>query len=142
MRLPLSFRLYPSRSAAAALILIHGLAVAAIAICQFALIARVFLLVLLAFSMARGLRLHALRLGSGAVIALTLRDGGELELEYGDGCRIATQVDPSSTVWHWLMALRLRQERRYRSLFLLSDMLDEESWRCLAVHLRATKVEN
>ncbi|WP_343213233.1 protein YgfX [Georgfuchsia toluolica] len=137
----LFLRLHPSRSAAAALILIHGLAVAAIAVSQFALAARILLLVLLAFSMARELWLHALRLGPGAVVALSLRGEGELELEYGDGRRIATRVDPSSTVWHWLMALRLRQERRSRSLFLLPDMLDDESWRRLSVQLRVGKLK-
>ena len=122
--------------------MIHGFAVAAIAVSQIALAVKLLLLVLLALSLAQGLRAHALRIGHGAVLALTLREGGELELEYGDGRRVVTQIGSSSTVWHWLVALRLSQERRCRSLFLLPDMLDDESWRRLAVHLRASKPES
>ncbi|MFY9329033.1 MAG: protein YgfX [Georgfuchsia sp.] len=138
---PQYLRLHSSRLAAAALAVVHGLAIAAIAVSQFALAARILLLMLIAVSMARGLRLHAQRSGPSAVVGLTLREGGEMELEYGDGRHIATRIDPSSTVWHWLMALRLRRENRCHSLFLLPDMLGEESWRRLAVYLRASKPE-
>jgi hypothetical protein len=119
--------------------MIHGLAVAAIAVSQIVLPVKFLLLVPVALSLVQGLRTHVLRRGRGAVLSLTLREGGELELEYGDGTGVATRIDPSSTVWHWLMALRLRHETRRFSLFLLPDMLDAESWRRLAVLLRSAK---
>jgi Membrane-bound toxin component of toxin-antitoxin system len=137
MRLPLAIRLSRSRSAAAALTVIHGLAVAAIAVSQFSPGIKIPLLLLVAFSMAQGLRTHALHEGGSAVVAIILREGSELELEYANGRRIATRVDPSSTVLHWLMALRLGADNKRLSLWLLPDMLDAGSWRSLSVFLRA-----
>lgn len=134
--------LHPSHLAATTLSAIHGLAVVAILICPITLITKALLLGLLAFSVARGLRTHAWRFGRAVVTVLTLREDGDVELEYGDGRRIVTRVDASSTVLHWLMALRLRHQGRRLSLLLLPDMLEAESWRRLTVLLRSSKADS
>lgn len=140
--LPLSLRLRPSRFAVMVLAVIHGMAIAAIAVSYIASFVKAILLVLIAYSLATSLRRHALRRGSDAVVSLTLRERGELDIGYGDGRRIAFRLDSSSMVLHWLMALRLRQQHKSCSLFLLPDMLEDASWRRLLVHLRAAKVES
>jgi hypothetical protein len=146
-RLPISFPLHiklrPSRSAAIALIVIHGIAVAAIGISQINSALKLLLLLPLAFSLVRGLQFHAWRSAASTVVELVLREAsGELELLYGNGHRTTATLDGSSTVLHWLMALRLRHEKRCLSLFLLPDMLDTESWRRLAMLLRSSKIED
>jgi hypothetical protein len=146
-RLPINFPLHlqlrPSRSAAIALMVIHGIAVAAIGISQINSALKLLLLLPLAFSLVWGLQFHAWRSAAGTVVELVLREaGGELELLYGNGHRTAATLDGSSTVLHWLMALRLRHEKHCLSLFLLPDMLDTESWRRLSILLRSSKIED
>ena len=121
------------------LTLIHGFAVAAIAVSQLSLTIKVPLLLLLALSLAHGLRTSVFREGSRVVVALTLRDAGQLELEYGDGRRVSATIDPSSTVLHWLIALHLRSGSKRISMLLLPDMVDAESWRELSVLLRSIR---
>lgn len=141
MRLPLSLSLHPSRSAAALLIVVHGVAVAAITVCQIAWLFKFLLLLPLALSMVLGLRNHVWRQGSRAIVSLVFDSDGKVELTYADTRCISTQLDASSTVLHWFMALRLRHEGRVVSLFLLPDMLDADSWRHLSVLLRAAKTD-
>ena len=137
MRLPLTVQIRPSRIAATALTVIHGLGVAALAVSQFSLVFKIALLTILALSLARSLQNHALRAGGRAILTMTLREGGEAVLTFRDGHYIAAKIDPSSTVLHWLMALRLRSGKKWMSVWLLPDMLDVESWRLLSTSLRA-----
>lgn len=136
MRLPLSFRLHPSRATVVALLAIHGLAVTAIAVSHFALAAQIALLALIALSLAHKLRVFALRSARWAVVSLRLCEGDILELEYGDGHHVATRIDLSSTVSNWLIALRLRHENRRLWLTLLPDAMDREEFRQLQIWLR------
>ena len=122
-----------------ALTVIHGLAVAAIAVCQFSIAFKLPLLIMVALSLARGLRIYGLRDGKRVPVAITLREAEKLELEYGDGHRVSTTIDSSSTVLPWLIALRLRDDRKRISLLLLPDMVDTESWRKLSVLLRSIR---
>ena len=122
--------------------MIHGLAIASLAVIPIPWQVKVLLLVFLAYSMVLGVRNHALRSDAKAVVALTLGNEGKIELTLRDGCCLSTRLNSSSIVLHWLIALRLHDEQRVMSLFLLPDMFDEESWRRLSVLLLASKTQS
>jgi hypothetical protein len=90
----------------------------------------------LAFSVWRGISIHALRRGERAVMALTLRSDGKLEIEVRSGERIEVQVDGRSTVFSWLVVLLLKREGRTEALTLPHDALGSSAHRLLRLWLR------
>ena len=143
MQLPLTYplvlRFQSSRLAAIALVVVHGLAIVALAVSQLAWLVRGMLLLVTVFSLVRALRINAWRSGAKAVAALRLDKDAEIELTYADSDCVSTRLDPSSTVLHWLIVLCLRHEGEKLYLFLLPDMLDADSWRRFSVLLRVAK---
>lgn len=139
MSLPLSLRLQPSPRAVAALLVVHGLALVAIASSPLAAPLAVGASTIAIASCIASTRLHAARSANAAIVACTLRPDAELELERRSGLRVVTHIEASSTVLHWLVVLQLRDGKRRQSLVLLPDMMDAETWRCLAVALRAQR---
>jgi len=139
VQLPVSFRFKPSSSALVALIAVHLLAALVLLVVQLPLWARLTLLFLLILSASLTVRNHALRLGSEAIVGLTLRKKGELELLYRDGRRAAATMDESTKVFPWLAALVVRLDGRRVQLPLLADGLDRGDFRHLIVWLRHSR---
>ncbi len=133
MRLPVTLRLKPSPTLAAALVFAHGL-VAVGAAAMVRPLALLFpSLLLLALSLAFTLRRHILR---PPLLALTLKADGALEVEFSDGRRGVVQVRPQTTVFPWLVALLLRSEGHGLALALPPDALAGEGHRQLRLWLR------
>jgi hypothetical protein len=139
---PLHQKLGSSRTAAIALSAIHGLAVVAVAVSQIGWVFKLPLFSLMAISYVYGWKSCASRSGKKTIVALTLREEGKVELDYGNGHRVETDVDLSSTVLHWIVVLRLQQGRKHFFLLLLPDMFEPECWRRLSVRLRALAPKN
>ena len=79
---------------------------------------------------------HTLR--PGRVLALRLDQDGSLSCELRDGARLAAMLLPDSTVFSWLVVLRLRLEgeRRVLSLPVLPDQMSPDEFRTLRLWLR------
>jgi hypothetical protein len=70
------------------------------------------------------------------VAALTLTSDGQLSLLLRDGCLLAGQVAPATTVFPWLVVLQLRTGERTLSMVLPEDAIGREGHRQLRLWLR------
>ena len=103
MQLPVTLRLKASRMLAVALFVAHGLVLAGLLLTDIPLLPKCFSGFVLALNLGR----CAWRL---PFHALTLRADGRLEVACRDGMLAEAQVDPLTTVFPWLVVLRLRLE--------------------------------
>ncbi|OHC63449.1 MAG: hypothetical protein A2045_04710 [Rhodocyclales bacterium GWA2_65_20] len=133
MQLPVTLRLKASSRLVVALAVAHGLAVAGLAATDLALVIKLPVCFALALSLAFGIHRHALRL---PLLALTLKADGHLEIERRDGVCIEAHVHPGTTVFPWLVVLRLRLEGRVVALTLPPDAIEPEGHRQLRLWLR------
>lgn len=136
MNLPLTLSLRPSVSLAAVLLFIHALAAAGVAPADLPMTVKLVLWLAIAGSAFHGIRFHALRYGRRAVIGLTLRSDGKLEIERRDGECIELQVDGGSTVFPKLVVLLLKSGAKRLALTLPEDALGAQAHRQLRLWLR------
>ena len=141
MKLPLSCTLAPSRTAAIALILIHGLALASVVVSQIPIALKIALGIAIIVSLLYYLRVYAYRIGKQVISAITLRENGEIDLLFGNSQKITATVERSSTVLKGFIVLVLHTAGRRRRLWLLPDMLTAEHWRHLTIWLRTMAAE-
>jgi hypothetical protein len=94
--------------------------------------ARIALLVALAFSLPYSL-LHRPR-----IVSLRLYEDGALECLSMDGAVLALTPLPETTIFPWLVVLRLEteEERKIISLTLFPDSMSREEFRILRLWLR------
>lgn len=136
MRLPVTLSLRPSATLAAVLFLVHGLAAIMVLVTDLSPVIKLALWIALAFSDWRSVFVHALRHGEQALVAITLRSDGELEVEYRNGELARVLVDDRSTVFSWLVVLLMKRDGRTLAVTLPHDALGEESHRQLRLWLR------
>jgi len=116
---------------AAALVVAHGLAAAALLPAALPLAIKVLLWFGLVLSLVfcRARRRLPLR-------GLTLLADGSLEVERTDGTRSAAQVKPQTTVLPWLCVLRMNIDGRAFALAIPPDALAADDFRRLRLWLR------
>ncbi len=136
MRLPVTLSLRSSVTLAAVLFLVHGLAIIMVLVTDLPSLIKLGLWIALAFSVWRSVFVHALRRSVHALMAITLRSDGELEIKYRNGEFVRVQVDDRTTIFSWLVVLLVKREGRTLALTLPHDALGEESHRQLRLWLR------
>lgn len=131
------FDIGPSRSLAAILALAHGVALAALVPLAFPVWAKVALAPVILFSLWHHLRRDALLSEPSSCTALVL-EKGEMALTLRDGKSLAGRVSRDSVVTPFLTVLNIMPGRGIfsRSVIILPDSLDPESFRQLRVRLK------
>jgi hypothetical protein len=109
----------------------HGMAAGAFLCMPWPLPLRIALLIALAVSLR-----HALR--PSRISALRFHENGSLECTLSNGTGLAASLLPDTTVFSWLVVLRLRAEgeKETISLPLFPDHMSREEFRLLRVCLR------
>ena len=131
------FKLQPSRYLAAVLIAAHGSAIAVLVPLALPVWAKAALAIVILFSLAYHLRRDALLSSKSAVMALMLEDDwAVLTLRGGD--QLAGQMLRDSLVTPYITVLNVLPQgaRLARSVVILPDSLDAESFRQLRVWLK------
>ncbi len=131
------FKLQPSRYLAAVLVVVHGSALAVLFPLTLPVWARTALAIVILFSLAYHLRRDALLSSRIAVMALLLEEEqAVLTLRGGD--QLAGQVLRTTLVTPFLTVLNVRPQgaRLARSVVILPDSLNAESFRQLRVRLK------
>ncbi|MDO8934201.1 MAG: hypothetical protein Q7U97_17555 [Rhodocyclaceae bacterium] len=129
MLLPVTLRLKASPMLVAALLVAHGLVFAGLLLTDIPLLLKG----LSGFALALSLGRRAWRL---PFLSLTLRSDGRLEVERRDGALAEAQVDAQTTVFPWLVVLRMRLEGKSVALTLAPDSMADEDLRQLRLWLR------
>ena len=135
-----SLVLAPSARAAACIVLACLATAGLIAATPLSLVVRVPALAWTAFAAIRALRRIAWHRGKQGVRGLRIDGGALIEVDDGEGRVIAGEVRSGSFVAPWLTIVRWQPEgsRLRRSIVLLPDMVEAESFRALRVVLRWT----
>ena len=131
------FKLQPSRYLAAVLVVVHGSALAVLFPLTLPVWARTALAIVILFSLAYHLRRDALLSSRIAVMALLLEEEqAVLTLRGGD--QLAGQVLRTTLVTPFLTVLNVRPQgaRLARSVVILPDSMDAETFRQLRVRLK------
>ena len=134
----LSLHIKPSAALAAALLLVHGGAIA----CAVAYLPGWWASAMASAAMTASLAFHlsrsALLLSGKAVIALTLTDGARCELQLSNGATFTGVVEPSTFVAPLLIVINVREPVRNArvSAILLPDSAAAQDLRALRVWLR------
>jgi toxin CptA len=138
MQSPLRLKLRPSRRLSVLLFSLHAAALGALWPLTFPLWVRLAIAAALAASLVRALRHGALLRSPDAVVEVDARDDGHLGLVQRDGVCVDAEVLPATAVYGWAVLLRVRVagERRARSIVVLADSVDAESFRRLRIWLR------
>jgi hypothetical protein len=129
MRLPLTVSLRPSRSLAVAVLAAHLLAAVAIVVSLLPVAAKLSLALLLTLSLAVSLRRPTVK-------SLILNSDGDLTLVFVDGRECKGRVALATTVFPWLVVMRVYTAVGTESLVLPVDALGTESHRRLRVWLK------
>lgn len=131
------FDIGPSRLLAAILALAHGVALAALIPLAFPVWAKVALALVILFSLWHHLRRDALLSRPSSCTVLVL-EKGEAALTLRDGKLLAGRVSRDSVVTPFLAVLNIVPGRSLfsRSVIILPDSLDPESFRQLRVWLK------
>ena len=131
MRFPVFIGLRRSRIFVVAICVMHAMAAGAFLALSWPWIWRVVPLVALAVSLWRVLL-------PCRVVALRLDQDGNLACDLRDGTRLPATLLPDSTVFSWLVVLRLRLdgERKALSLPLFQDHMSGDEFRTLRLWLR------
>lgn len=131
------FKLQPSRYLAAVLVVVHGSALAVLFPLTLPVWAKTALAIVILFSLAYHLRRDALLSSRIAVMALLLEEEqAVLTLRGGD--QLAGQVLCNTLVTPFITVLNVRPQgaRLARSVVILPDSLDAETFRQLRVRLK------
>ncbi|CAG0938085.1 hypothetical protein GALLN_00097 [Gallionellaceae bacterium] len=131
------FKLQPSRYLAAVLVVVHGSALAVLFPLTLPVWAKTALAIVILFSLAYHLRRDALLSSRIAVMALLLEEEqAVLTLRGGD--QLAGQVLRTTLVTPFFAVLNVRPQgaRLARSVVILPDSLNAESFRQLRVRLK------
>ncbi len=109
----------------------HTVAACSLIVLPWSLILRLLLIALVGLSLGYSVR-------PPRVIGLRLAGRDRLECLLADGDRVAAKLLPDSTVFTWLIVLRLciGEEERVSSLVLLTDQMLAEQFRLLRLWLR------
>jgi len=129
MRLPVTLPVQRSRSLVVALAAAHLLAAAGVLPIDIPLAAKLAILAVLAASFALTQR-------RSPVDAIVLKADATLDLVDADGTEAACSIESSTTVFPWLVVLRLRSAGRVESLTLPVDALGAEGHRQLRAWLK------
>ena len=131
MQFPISIELHRSKLLFLLLVALHGGAAAGVAVLPWPPGARALLLLLIGASL-----LWAVRRLPLAGLWLVARD--RIECVQADGRRVSAEVLPDSTVFSWMIVLRLRLEgeKRTCALVVLPDQLTRDKFRQLRLWLR------
>lgn len=131
MQFPLAIELRRSRRLSFLLFVLHGVAAGCLWVLPWPVAARCLLLVTLLLSAWQSLR-------PSTMVGLRLSESGDLALLDAAGEAVYVAVQADSTVFSQLIVLRVRDEeqRRLRSLVLLSDSMSAEHFRLLRLWLR------
>jgi hypothetical protein len=129
---PLSLEPCGSRTLWRLVLLLHVLALPAVATAQLPLPARGLLAVAVLCALAWQLR----KTRTGPLRRFTWLAGSACRVELADGTRLQARLEPRAVVHPRLVILYYRSgRRRVRALLLLPDMLDPVTWRRLRVRL-------
>jgi hypothetical protein len=130
-RFPVFIELRRSRLLAGALYVMHGAAAGAFLVVPWPLVARIGCLIVLAVSLVYSLR-------PPCIVSFRLYRDGVVECVLSDGVCLLANPLPDTTVFSWLVVLRLGVEdgKRVISLPLLPDHLSREEFRVLRLWLR------
>lgn len=131
------FTFHPSRYLAAMLITAHGSVCAALIPLTLPLWAKLALAFSVLFSLGYHLQRKAWLSAPSACVAMTL-EGDQVALTMRDGARLDGPIARDSLVTPWLTVLNvLPQDARFvRSVVILPDSMDAESFRQLRVWLK------
>jgi len=131
-------KLRPSRQMSIALTLLHLGALACLAPLAFSVWLKVPLVLAVVASLMVALRRSALLLAGDSVVALDPKDDGMLRYVLRNGDEVEADVLADTAVYPFAAAIwmRDRDQRRTRSVLVLSDAIDAESFRRLRVWLR------
>ena len=130
MQFPISLGLRRSKLLVFLLVFLHAVAAVGVGVLPWALVWRGLLLVLVGGSLAVSLR-------SSGIAGLCLAARDRLECVLADGRRVPVRVLPDSTVYSWMIILRLRLDTgRARALVLMPDQATRDELRCLRLWLR------
>lgn len=138
MQFPLRLKLRRSWQLAAVLCAVHAMALLCLPPVTIPLSAKLALTLALLYSLAHGMRHHALRSSPQAVVALTLYADGRLEQWRRDGSSVSGSISPQSCVFPGLVVLLCSREHSWRpvALTLLPDALAKDELRQLRSWLR------
>lgn len=126
-----------SRRLAGLLAAMHALALAALPPVAMPLGLKLVLAGAIGFSAVRSIRRMAWLRGDGVPTGLTLHADGRVTCWLNDGRALPARVLPDSTVWLWLIVLRLGfDDGQVRSLVLATDSLGPDEHRRLRAWLR------
>ncbi len=134
--LPYSISPSSSKVLGILLALVHGLAASSLWACDFSGYVNVVGCIALSLSFVTVFSSQVVRSDRCSILTLTLHSLPDIELAFRDGSQSTAKIDGSSTVVPLIIVLRLREERRTRSVLLLPDMVSAESWRHLSILLR------
>ena len=131
------FELHPSHYLAAMLMAAHGATLTAIFLPAFPIWAKTALAILLLFNLGYCLRRAAWLTAPSASVALTL-EGDQAILTLRNGEKLTGQILRDSLVTPYLTVLNVLPQgaRSARSVVILPDSLDAESFRQLRVRLK------
>ena len=120
-----------------AMLLASSHAGAVILVLYLSIPAKIALVILLVIGMIHAIRHHALLARPSSTVFLKI-DEGLCQIALKDGSRLRCTVLGSTYVSPWLTALNLKEEgkRFIRSVVILPDALDSETYRRLRVLLR------
>ncbi len=132
----LAITLRPSLALAAALAVLHGLALVAIAWSGLPGTVRVALAAGAGLSLAQAIMGHVWRRGGTAIVALRFAASGEVRALTRDGTELACRVRADSLVHPVIVVLRLEGGRGARTVLVDAGSVGREDFRRLRVMLR------
>jgi hypothetical protein len=129
MRLPVTLAVQRSRTLTASLVAAHALAGVGLSANGMPVVVLLLLMAALASTLAMAVRRRPIR-------TLVLKADGYLTVVDDDGRETQCEVDPSTTVFPWLIVLRARSTQGAVSLALPVDALGGEGHRQLRLWLK------
>ncbi len=135
---PLTLHPEPSRRLGAMLLLMH----AGAGLWPFLVLPPLAAGVMLGTVLASLYHAWGLHLGRRRITQVVWGAGGEWALETADGAQRTLRLAPLGYVSAYAVILRLRDDRTSRTLVLLTDSLDAETFRRLRVRLRLASTED
>lgn len=134
----LTVELGPSRALTAALVLVHGGAVALGLMLPLALTVRITLVALIAVSLYRSVQRHGLRRAHNAIEALALNVDDDCALRHRGSSewRPGRLIDRWVQRWLTILVVRCDGHRWAESVVICADALPAERFRRLRVRLR------
>ncbi len=134
----LSIQLQPSKQLAILLSLAHCTAAGAFWPLALPMIVKMIIIFLLAGSLYYYLRRYAWLISAQSIVALHLTGRNQCELKTNTGSAIDTVIDASTFVAPYMTVLCLKEDQihRYRTVVILPDGIDADSFRQLRIWLK------